>query len=526
VAFGSAFDKLCPANDKCTQTAVEQRDRGGDVGLSALAALAFLGAGHTHQRGPYAVTLTKTLEYILARQKSNGDFAADSGFQIYDDAVATLAIAEAYAMTRDPILADPLRRAVAFLESAQQAEGGWDYTANNKTGRDDTSITGWVMMAFKSAQAAGAPASIDARFRLLAHFDRATESDGRVWYADKPPEFITDPVTGESRPRFGSSMTAVGLYARCVLGLRTDAALAVKQADLLAADPPSLPAMYHDKSQLQSEYYWYYGTLAMFNVGGPRWQTWNQALRRSVLEYQERPTRKDGSHKHAYGSWPAFGPGWGQWGRTGSRVYSTAINVLTLEVYYRYEPAYLSRHSLIGPAEVRRRLATLSEAEQPRLLQLTLRLQPDIAEPVLLEFLRSKNARVQLDAAVELGRLGSPRAEAALRDQRMTASDADRARVDAALETIAATPRRFDCGPVREVDAASGMFLFDTAGRPIYYGQVVTLLRDGKPIGRAVVNRRFSAERAAAARLDDRAVQVRIGDQVTTREDDHAADKR
>ena len=53
-----AFDKLCPANDRCTQTAVEQRDRGGDVGLSALAALAFLGAGHTHQRGPYADTLT------------------------------------------------------------------------------------------------------------------------------------------------------------------------------------------------------------------------------------------------------------------------------------------------------------------------------------------------------------------------------------------------------------------------------------------------------------------------------------
>ncbi len=72
-------------------------------------------------------------------------------------------------------------------------------------------------------------------------------------------------------------------------------------------------------------YYWYYGSYAMFQMGGRHWSAWNKALKPAVLDSQ----RKDGSFK---GSWDPVGP----WGYSGGRVYSTASMVLCLEVYFRY----------------------------------------------------------------------------------------------------------------------------------------------------------------------------------------------
>ena len=63
----------------------------------------------------------------------------------------------------------------------------------------------------------------------------------------------------------------------------------------------------------------------MYQMGGAHWQRWNRAMKKAVLESQ----RTDGS---ARGSWDPIGP----WGHAGGRVYSTALGVLCLEVYFRY----------------------------------------------------------------------------------------------------------------------------------------------------------------------------------------------
>jgi hypothetical protein len=72
-------------------------------------------------------------------------------------------------------------------------------------------------------------------------------------------------------------------------------------------------------------YYWYYGTYAMFQMGGKYWKSWNEAMKKAVLESQ----RHDGDEK---GSWDPVGP----WGYTGGRVYATASLTLCLEGYFRY----------------------------------------------------------------------------------------------------------------------------------------------------------------------------------------------
>ena len=72
-------------------------------------------------------------------------------------------------------------------------------------------------------------------------------------------------------------------------------------------------------------YYWYYGTLAMFQMGGTHWRAWNKSMKSALVNHQ----RGSGDEK---GSWDPIGA----WGFAGGRVYSTAINVLSLEIYYRY----------------------------------------------------------------------------------------------------------------------------------------------------------------------------------------------
>ena len=72
-------------------------------------------------------------------------------------------------------------------------------------------------------------------------------------------------------------------------------------------------------------YYWYYGTYAMFQMGGTGWKKWNSAMKEAVLAHQQ----SDADEK---GSWDPVGP----WGYSGGRIYSTALMTLCIEVYFRY----------------------------------------------------------------------------------------------------------------------------------------------------------------------------------------------
>ena len=73
-------------------------------------------------------------------------------------------------------------------------------------------------------------------------------------------------------------------------------------------------------------YFWYYGTLAMFRVGGDEWKRWNVAMKETLLPAQA----EDGSWKpiSIYAEYAQD--------TDRERVYTTALCVLTLEVYYRY----------------------------------------------------------------------------------------------------------------------------------------------------------------------------------------------
>ena len=64
-----------------------------------------------------------------------------------------MALCEAYGMTQDRELREPAQKAIDFIVKSQDpSRGGWRYRPQDGS---DTSVTGWQLMALKSAQMAG-----------------------------------------------------------------------------------------------------------------------------------------------------------------------------------------------------------------------------------------------------------------------------------------------------------------------------------------------------------------------------------
>lgn len=277
-----------------------------DTGITALALLAFLGTGQTHLSGPHQGVVRQGLAFLVASQAADGSLAGSAELfaAMYCHGMASLALAEAYALTGDPQLYPPLRRALDYTLVAQHVGGGWRYQPHDP---GDMSQFGWQVMALKAGGLGGLsiPPAADQRMRRFLRSCAAGVQGGLASY--RPGE----------RP--SRTMTAEALVCRWLLDeALPPGATAEATGFLLEELPGQGPANF---------YYWYYGTLALFPQQGPAWQRWNAALQRELIQRQ----RSDG---WMAGSWDPTD----LWGGYGGRVYSTALAALCLEVYYRYLP--------------------------------------------------------------------------------------------------------------------------------------------------------------------------------------------
>ncbi len=298
-----------------------------DVGVTGLALLSFLGDGSTTLGGQYKMTVTRGIQWLREQQDPDtGLFGEAIGHSyLYDHAIATLAFNEAYYFSKSPMLKGNAQKATNFIMRARNPYGAWRYDVP-PVGDNDTSVTGWMVFALKAAKEAGLKVADESFVGALTWFDEVTDpANGRVGYDSMGS--LSSRVTGINDafpPEKGESMTAVGLLCRFFLGQRPgEDPVMTKHADLMLK---SLPEW--DEEGLGNDmYYWYYGSYAMYQMGGKHWTRWNKAMKKAVFESQ----RQDGDFK---GSWDPSGP----WGWSGGRVYSTALMALSLEVYFRYSP--------------------------------------------------------------------------------------------------------------------------------------------------------------------------------------------
>jgi hypothetical protein len=288
-----------------------------------LALLAYLGSGHTHRFGQYKRTVNKGLRWLEDQQKPDGSIGFHEGEEIYNHAIATMAICEAYAVSRDFKLKDAAQKAVNYCIQAQNPGQGWKYGI--KPGSNDTSVTGWMVLALKAAKTGGIEVPAEAFAGAQNWFKRVTAENGAVGYSKAGGGSSYIPAT---KGKFDEvpCMTAVSAICRIFAGEKVANGDIQNAAKIMMADMPTWPSA--NETKKVNFYYWYYGTYAMFQVGGPKWKTWNKAMQKALLDKQCMGGPEDGS-------WHPIG----EWCIAGGRVYATAINALTLEIYYRYERA-------------------------------------------------------------------------------------------------------------------------------------------------------------------------------------------
>ena len=298
----------CPPGETCFGTCLYWE---ADTALTGLALLAYLGSGYTHADGKYAETVGKGLSFLVGQQKADGDLRGKSrAVGMYGHAMATLALCEAYALTGDRRLRPPVERAINFLvRSRAQDNLAWRYAPGAPVG--DTSILGWVVMALKSGREVGLPIPNPVQQGILTWLGKVENGPAKGLARYQPWDAVTP------------TMTAEAWVCRQFLGVGGPGAASTEAAEYLLAHGP--------KSDPYNLYYWYYGTLAMYQHGGEAWTRWNNQVRDQIVKRQ----RTSG---HIGGSWD---PDESKYtAPSGGRIYSTALATLTLEVYYRFLRLY------------------------------------------------------------------------------------------------------------------------------------------------------------------------------------------
>lgn len=334
VAAGLAYLASTQARDGHWGSEDDFHDKYGhvSVGKTGLALLAFLGAGHLPDgRSEHAAVARRARDFLLQVQDDDtGHFGYSAS---YSHAIATYALAECHALTGDARLRRPLERAVAWIVQHQdrsrdpRRSGGWGYYYPDGRIYDRwprTSVTVWQVMALESAQLGGL--TVERRvFNDAARFlRRARDAGGNSFTYSEDPERLRSvyPVLPGSTP--------AGLFALSLLGedisgpaYREHVAFVVQRLPDRYEQARTRDFVHRAAGNL---YFWYYGTLALFRHGGPEWQQWNEALQETLLPAQL-----------GDGSWAPislYADYAGDDNR--DRSYTTALNVLTLEVYYRY----------------------------------------------------------------------------------------------------------------------------------------------------------------------------------------------
>ena len=277
---------------------------GHDVAATAFSLLTYLGRGEQHNRpGPYRRTVQAALNWLLGQQNElTGDLrgtARGSRGNMYDHGIAALALAEAYGVTKDESVYAPAQSAIDFIVDSQNAEdGGWRYNPGDAA---DLSVSGWMVMALKSAEMTGlhVPDKTLAGVRKFLAATSGGKHGGQYSYQPN-----------KGRGGGSDAMVATGYFCSQLMGLSPNTLRSFETAAHLRG---------HGVSD-SDIYYAYYGTLSSYQNQGPLWRLWRDQLHEKLLATQAADGSWSSNNSHA---------------RSMGRSICTSLIALSLQAHYR-----------------------------------------------------------------------------------------------------------------------------------------------------------------------------------------------
>jgi hypothetical protein len=248
---------------------------GQNVGVCALAGLAFMSEGSTPGRGRYGANVDRIVDFLLGNTQETGYIyvsdAASHG-PMYGHGFATLFLAEVYGMTPRSDLREKLSKATQLIINTQNTEGGWRYQPQRNDA--DLSVTVCEIMALRAARNAGINVPVGVIDQTIAYIKRCQNPDGGFMYMS----------TGGPSAFPRSAAGVVALYSAGVYeGEEVERGLTYLMQHLPRGD----------NFNRESHFFYghYYAVQAMWHAGGDYWRQWYPAIRDALLTRQ----REDGS---------------------------------------------------------------------------------------------------------------------------------------------------------------------------------------------------------------------------------------
>jgi hypothetical protein len=286
-----------------------QGEEGEHVGVTALAGLAFMGAGNLPGRGKYGAVVEKALNFVLSCCREEDGYITHQGSRMYSHAFATLFLAEIYGMTRRRDVRDKLKGAVELVVNCQTHEGGWRYQPIPIDA--DVSVTVSTLQALRAARNGGIDVPKETVDRAERYVRACARSRGRAGF-----QYQYHPDYGDVDARVTFPLTACGVVSLYSAGeysgeIVRNGLVALER--LMNAEDPIIRGQYHYL------YGHYYASQAFYMAGGDMWTGYWSRVRPEVLAMQ----RTDGSWVDEVG--PA---------------YSTAMACIILQIPCEWLPIF------------------------------------------------------------------------------------------------------------------------------------------------------------------------------------------
>jgi len=252
------------------------------MAATAMALLPFLRTDNTHETGEYRKQVGRGLEYLCTRgqlRPAGMDLRGSNvEYGMYAQALATIALCQAYLQTKDRKLRNHAQLAVNFIVEAQDPKGGgWRYEPRQ---RGDTSVLGWQMTALASAREAKLKVPQVTLARAALYLNSVQSENGRAYGYEAP---------GRGTP----AMTAIGLLSRAWLGWDRNTPALRDGVQAIVAQGPS-----------DDVYFNFYATrlLAIWGQAAnaspedrQQWIAWKEQLQPRILNSQELTGNAEGS---------------------------------------------------------------------------------------------------------------------------------------------------------------------------------------------------------------------------------------
>lgn len=277
-------------------------------GATGLAALPFLTAGCLDSTSEYKDAVEKGLNYLIQHGKTSEDFNGvrycEPDEPFYNHALATLALGEAYVMTRNNAYLEPAQGALEYILYSQNPDSGiWDGAAYPS---DHIINTYWNVETL----------------RVYSNF---------LIYKKNSYEKLCKTIQNVRRflDSVQNASNDISLKAAQELLLR----MYLYRFDAISDLEDSVERLC--KSGLTNDsYYNYIATQIAFHHGGAPWKDWNAAMREKLINTQIQEREKAGSWDFSKEQNRQ------NVGFPSSPLIDTALSALTLETYYRYKPRY------------------------------------------------------------------------------------------------------------------------------------------------------------------------------------------